>query len=45
MSDRICIASKGNKIVHLSAEDLLDCCVSCGFGCQGGFPEAAWFEL
>jgi cathepsin B len=42
MSDRICIASNGQQNVHLSAEDLVDCCGSCGFGCNGGFPESAW---
>lgn len=42
MSDRICIASQAKNIVHLSAEDLVDCCGSCGFGCNGGFPESAW---
>jgi len=42
MSDRICIASKGAVNAHISAEDLVDCCASCGFGCDGGFPQAAW---
>ncbi|CAF0963250.1 unnamed protein product [Adineta steineri] len=42
MSDRICIASKGSKIVHISAEDLVSCCKLCGSGCNGGFPTAAW---
>jgi cathepsin B len=42
MSDRICIASNGQQNFHLSAEDLVDCCGSCGFGCNGGFPESAW---
>ena len=43
MSDRICIASGSNDNVHISAEDLLSCChFSCGMGCNGGFPEAAW---
>lgn len=32
MSDRICIMSKGKLQVTLSAEDLLSCCKSCGFG-------------
>jgi cathepsin B len=31
-SDRICIET--GKNVHLSAEDLLSCCSSCGFGCK-----------
>merc|ERR1719348_1941518 len=38
MSDRICIHSKGKKHVHVSSENLLSCCYSCGFGCNGGFP-------
>lgn len=42
MSDRICIASGGNTNAHISAEDLLSCCDSCGDGCDGGFPPAAW---
>ncbi|KHN84702.1 Cathepsin B-like cysteine proteinase 6 [Toxocara canis] len=42
MSDRICIASHGKIQVYLSADDLLSCCGSCGFGCYGGDPMAAW---
>jgi len=42
MSDRICIVSSGAKNFHISAEDLVACCDECGFGCQGGFPQAAW---
>jgi cathepsin B len=42
MSDRICIASKGQLKVDISSEDLLSCCSSCGFGCNGGFPGSAW---
>ncbi|KAL1139656.1 hypothetical protein AAG570_006634 [Ranatra chinensis] len=42
MSDRICIHSNGEVNVRLSSEDLLTCCESCGFGCNGGFPGAAW---
>lgn len=42
MSDRICIASNGEKNAHISAEDLVSCCHTCGFGCNGGFPPAAW---
>ena len=42
MSDRICIASKGDQVVRISAEDLLSCCWSCGMGCNGGYPESAW---
>jgi cathepsin B len=42
MTDRICIHSKGAQNFHISAEDLVDCCSSCGYGCDGGYPEAAW---
>ncbi|XP_067667061.1 cathepsin B-like [Haliotis asinina] len=42
MTDRICILSKGAKNFHISAENLMTCCRTCGFGCNGGFPAAAW---
>ncbi|KAJ1358462.1 hypothetical protein KIN20_016891 [Parelaphostrongylus tenuis] len=42
MSDRVCIASRGNKIVELSADDILSCCSTCGYGCEGGWPLDAW---
>ncbi|ESO83137.1 hypothetical protein LOTGIDRAFT_197490 [Lottia gigantea] len=42
MSDRICISSNGTKNRHISAENLMTCCHLCGFGCNGGFPAAAW---
>lgn len=42
MSDRVCIHSNGTLNFHFSAEDLVSCCSSCGFGCNGGFPGAAW---
>jgi len=42
ISDRICISSKGKEKPHISATDLLSCCATCGFGCQGGYPGAAW---
>ncbi|VDM55547.1 unnamed protein product [Angiostrongylus costaricensis] len=32
ITDRICIASKGNTSVTISADDLLSCCTDCGFG-------------
>ena len=41
-TDRLCIATKGANQDRLSAEDLLTCCDGCGFGCNGGFPAAAW---
>jgi len=42
MSDRICIASQGKLQTRISTENLLSCCSSCGFGCNGGYPSAAW---
>jgi len=42
MSDRTCIASKGNVKVDISATDLISCCGFCGSGCKGGYPTAAW---
>ncbi|VDM51658.1 unnamed protein product, partial [Angiostrongylus costaricensis] len=42
MSDRICIASNEKIQVTLSADDLLSCCRTCGFGCEGGDPMLAW---
>lgn len=42
ISDRICIQSKGSVVVRISADDLLSCCSSCGFGCDGGEPINAW---
>ncbi|KAI6654792.1 Cathepsin B [Oopsacas minuta] len=40
MSDRYCIHL--NMSLNISAADLMECCESCGNGCEGGFPEAAW---
>jgi cathepsin B len=42
MTDRTCIASNGKNKPHLSAQDMLCCCNSCGMGCNGGYPSAAW---
>lgn len=42
MSDRVCIHSGGKTHFRFSAEDLVSCCHTCGFGCNGGFPGAAW---
>lgn len=42
MSDRVCIHSEGKVHFRFSAKDLLGCCHTCGFGCNGGFPGAAW---
>lgn len=42
MSDRVCINSNQQTQTRISPEDLLDCCYSCGQGCNGGYPGAAW---
>eukprot|EP01006_Ploeotia_vitrea_P057175 TRINITY_DN68156_c5_g4_i1.p1 TRINITY_DN68156_c5_g4~~TRINITY_DN68156_c5_g4_i1.p1 ORF type:complete len:332 (-),score=73.61 TRINITY_DN68156_c5_g4_i1:39-1034(-) len=46
MTDRYCtyLGGKNKKYlsVQLSAGDLMSCCKSCGSGCEGGFPGAAW---
>jgi len=42
MTDRYCIATKGTGRFRFSAENLVSCCNSCGDGCNGGFPAAAW---
>ena len=42
MSDRICIASGQTDQRRVSAQNLLSCCSSCGFGCDGGYPANAW---
>jgi len=40
ISDRICI-HKGEQVM-VSAEQLMDCCWMCGFGCNGGQLYPAW---
>lgn len=42
MSDRYCIHSNQTEHFRFSADDLVSCCHTCGFGCNGGFPGAAW---
>ena len=42
MTDRICIQSGGKMMVHVSTQDLLECCSACGYGCDGGYPNLAW---
>ena len=44
-TDRLCIHSKGKIQDRLSDEDLLTCCSSCGFGCDGGWPAVAWLYM
>lgn len=38
----MCIETKGNITARLSAEHMLGCCHTCGYGCASGFPWAAW---
>jgi len=40
ISDRYCIHLKKN--LTISSADLAFCCTSCGDGCEGGYPSAAW---
>lgn len=42
MSDRVCIHTKGQTHFRFSADDLVSCCYTCGMGCNGGFPGAAF---
>lgn len=42
MSDRVCIASKGKVQKLISTEDLMECCDSCGDGCNGGWLYESW---
>ena len=42
MSDRICIHSGQKLQTRVSAQNLLACCTSCGFGCDGGLPSSTW---
>jgi len=40
ISDRYCI--NFGEVVQISAQELLSCCGSCGYGCDGGYPYMAW---
>jgi len=42
ISDRICISSGQTSNLEVSAQDMVSCCDSCGDGCEGGYPSAAW---
>merc|ERR1712002_589483 len=37
MSDRACIHSEGKANFRYSSDNLVSCCHSCGFGCNGGW--------
>ncbi|KHJ44035.1 papain family cysteine protease [Trichuris suis] len=42
ITDRHCIVSNGFEQPYISDEQLLACCKSCGFGCEGGYPLEAF---
>jgi len=41
-TDRACIQSNGAITIDLSAQDVLSCCQTCGFGCNGGYTSQTW---
>jgi len=43
MSDRVCIGSDGNVKTPISSNDLISCCSSCGYGCEGGYPDETFY--
>ncbi|RCN47361.1 hypothetical protein ANCCAN_06649 [Ancylostoma caninum] len=42
MSDQLCVQSNGTIKVLISDTDILACCQTCGFGCQGGWMKKAY---
>jgi cathepsin B len=40
ISDRYCI--NFGEVVRISPQELMTCCGSCGYGCDGGYPIMAW---
>jgi len=42
MSDRVCIESGQTDQTRISEADILSCCTSCGFGCDGGEEDQAF---
>jgi cathepsin B len=42
MTDRYCIAQNQQANPRISMENILTCCGSCGYGCNGGYPIMAW---
>ena len=42
ISDRLCTTGSNKRVQFVSARDMLSCCSSCGYGCEGGYPSAAW---
>jgi len=44
MSDRVCVASGQKDQRRISSEDILECCMICGMGCNGGFLYPTWLN-
>jgi cathepsin B len=44
MSDRLCIQSNASIQTSISALDLMACCNYCGYQCQGGWPDEAFYK-
>jgi cathepsin B len=42
ISDRLCIASDQKDQRKISTEELIECCRSCGNGCNGGYLYTTW---
>lgn len=42
MSDRVCIKSGQTDQTLISSEDIMECCFSCGNGCNGGSIQGPW---
>jgi len=45
MSDRLCIASNATIQTSISSLDLMACCSFCGYQCQGGYPDEAFYQF
>jgi cathepsin B len=45
MSDRLCIASNAKIQVSISSLDIMACCSFCGYQCQGGYPDEAFYQF
>ncbi|VEN46127.1 unnamed protein product [Callosobruchus maculatus] len=43
MSDRVCIHSDQKSQLRISAADILECCKTCGEGCNGGYIDEAFY--
>jgi len=43
MNDRLCISSNAKIQTTLSSLDVMACCSDCGYQCQGGWPDEAFY--